>query len=173
MLAVLLKICLAICLTICIFNILMAFSCVISESEHTEFMNRFFPNALVSPHHPDFFNLEIPLQVPRTTKSVAYWATDGPSRNATVLPTQMAYNRYDNSGVASVDNGLAIIRLASPQPYLFSDGQIVSPHFNYRLLDVNGTISPTYVQFLPSNEAHLKQRQLFHSSEYAYLPPVN
>ena len=131
-----------------------------------------FPSVLVSPHHPDFFNLEIPLRVPIDTKFVVYWAADGPARNATIMPVNVAYNRHDNSGVACVDNGIAVLRLASPQPYTLPCGTVIEPHLQYRLLNVRGGMSQTYQLFLPSDKEHIMQRQLFHSSDYAYLPPV-
>jgi len=129
-----------------------------------------FPAALLYPHEPDFFNLEIPLQVPKKTKYVLYWAADGPARNARLMPESIAYNIGSNSGVANVDfNGIAVLRVATPQPYVLPDGTLVNSHINYRLVSACNKLSPTFKLFLPSNMALMKERQFFHSDQYEFL----
>jgi hypothetical protein len=129
-----------------------------------------FPYANVSPHHPDFYDLEIPLKVPHDVKYVVYWAADGPARNSLTFDEKLAYNRFSNSGVAAIDNGTAVLRVATPQSYCDSYGEKNKPpHVNYRFLTIDGRMTPTQILVIPSDREHLKAQQLFHSSKYAYL----
>lgn len=136
-------------------------------------LDEFLPYSLVNEHHPDFYNLELPLKLDPKLEavSVVYWAADG-ANNAQIACERVAYNEFQNSGVAKVDNHMAILRLAYPQAYYLSSDKnrvVLAPHVHYRILSQDGKLSKTYKLTLDSPE---QIRQKFRTDKWSYLPPT-
>jgi hypothetical protein len=154
-------------------NRLQMMSVLSNMKQRSPTADTMLPYSTLTPRYPDFYNMEIPLTVPKSTKYVVYWATDGPAWDQRVLSPTMAFNQFDNSGVAEVnpvsdDTDVAVLRVSTPSAMAECD-KVVAPKVYYRLLDINGTMSPVSSISIPSNAELQVGRQVFHSTDYAYL----
>jgi hypothetical protein len=154
------------------------------DKEHGDPTHKYLPYSIVEPHHPDFYNVELPLDVSDLeAKYVVYWAADGTNNSTRILPVELAYNEFANSGVALVDNKIAVLRFAYPQAYCVSNfarakcsggtesnTETLNPHVHYRIMSRDGTLSETRRIDLGRN---LKEFQQLFAQEWSSLPPTN
>ena len=93
-------------------------------------------------------------QVTVTTKpgaKVVYWATEpNPTQGKELATWDVAYNGYENSGVAVADStGKAILRFRGPpQPYKVPMKGRLEPHVHFRVCQGNGFMGRVQSLFL-------------------------
>jgi uncharacterized membrane protein YuzA (DUF378 family) len=93
-------------------------------------------------------------QVSLTTKpgaKVLYWTTEpNPTQAKELASWDVAYNGYENSGVAVADDtGKAILRFRGPpQAYKVPMRGRLQPHIHFRVADANGFMGSVQTMFL-------------------------
>jgi len=85
-------------------------------------------------------NATVNVNAPQAIK-VAYWAAHADGGNVESDPMK-AYDKYENIGVAAVNNGKATLKLKCPTSYKVQKGMIQLPkHVHYRLIYANSVVS--------------------------------
>jgi len=73
---------------------------------------------------------------------ILYWAAEPEMEELEQIPTwQQAYKKYENAGVTTTDsNGVAILKVRDPQPYLVPFKGRIDPHVHFRICDGSGML---------------------------------
>ena len=73
-------------------------------------------------------------------KKVLYWAAEPATEDLKSLPSwKGAYQKYENAGVATANaEGVAVLKVRSPQPYKVPFRGALSPHVHYRVCEDSG-----------------------------------
>jgi uncharacterized membrane protein YuzA (DUF378 family) len=75
--------------------------------------------------------------------AVVYWATVSNEPDQPIQYAGEAYGKLCNAGVAiSDDNGMAVLKVRSPKPYLAGMGFELKPHIHYRVCQSAGMLGP-------------------------------
>jgi hypothetical protein len=106
------------------------------------------PNLLQIETKPKDATLQIEIITPNNTVAVVYWAADA-SQN--VNPdVWKAYGNYNNSGVASVSQGKALLSLWCPGRYQVGTvkRKTLPKHVHYRFVSKEGMLSAVQTKYL-------------------------
>ncbi len=84
---------------------------------------------------------ELHVSAPPGSK-ILYWAAELEMEELEQIPTwQQAYKKYENAGVTTTDsNGVAILKVRDPQPYLVPFKGRIDPHVHFRICDGSGML---------------------------------
>ena len=96
------------------------------------------PNAMY-PSNTNF-SMELDLIAPNGTK-VIYWASNNDKDKNHIFSNPIdAYGKYENSGVAIVNNNKVVINIRCPNRYKIPSGTILNQHIHYRIAYPNNPI---------------------------------
>lgn len=107
-----------------------------------------FPQSLIEDKTVYNYDMTVQLSnLPPFTK-VIYWASM-PSKTDTLQLPWTAYQKYKNSGATTTNkNGVAFLKIKTPQPYKTPFGRVLQPHVHYRYFLTNGMLSKVYTQHI-------------------------
>lgn len=89
----------------------------------------------------------VKIDAPDGTK-VIYWASQK-SEDEHVYPNPwVAYDKYQNAGVAEVRSGNVVFKFFCPAKYRVPTGKILNRHVHYRICDHNGMIGRVETTFV-------------------------
>jgi len=93
-----------------------------------------FPN-----REPPHANRSVRVTVEPRAK-VLYWASEPANEKIKDVPSwKEAYQKYENAGIATADeNGVAILRVRTPQAYQVPFRGLLEPHVHYRVCEEAG-----------------------------------
>lgn len=96
------------------------------------------PNSIYPPNTN--FSIELDLFAPDGTK-IIYWASGSNKDKNFVFNNPFdAYGKYENSGVAIVNNNKVSIHINCPNKYKIPSGNILDQHIHYRIALPNNPI---------------------------------
>lgn len=96
-----------------------------------------FPVGALTLKTPQGASEEVTIRTAPNAK-VVYWASE-PSRGESLGDYKVAYNKYDNAGVAIADaQGDAKLKVRKPQAYLVPLKGELKPHVHFRVVGENG-----------------------------------
>ena len=110
------------------------------------------PSGALAQKTPQNANEQITLTTLPNAK-VVYWAAEpNPNQGKDVPNWAVAYDEFENSGVAVADDqGHAILRFRGPpQAYRVPLKGRLEPHFNFRVCDKNGFMGPVQTRYVKS-----------------------
>jgi len=83
---------------------------------------------------------------------ILYWAAEPSMEGLKHINDWVhAYLRFENSGIATADeNGLAILKVRSPQPYTVPLNGRLEPHVHFRICGENGFLSRVKTVYIDS-----------------------
>jgi len=77
-----------------------------------------------------------------TGTKIVYWAAT-PNDNVRENPTK-AYSDFNNSGIADIENGVAVIAVKCPAEYIVPIAGRLPRHIHFRIVDKDGMLSKIY-----------------------------
>jgi len=77
-----------------------------------------------------------------TGTKIVYWAAT-PNDNVQENPTK-AYSDFNNSGIADIENGVAVIAVKCPAEYIVPIAGRLPRHIHFRIVDKDGMLSKIY-----------------------------
>ena len=96
------------------------------------------PNANYPPNTN--FSIDLDLKAPNGTK-VIYWAAENNKDKKYIFENPVdAYGKYENSGVAIVNNNKVVISIKCPNKYKIPSGSTLNQHIHYRIAYPNNPI---------------------------------
>ena len=105
-----------------------------------------FPESL----KPKDANLQfaLPIEEANDTK-VIYWASQ--SAEKPFEDPWLAYGEFQNVGVTSVQNNIAIVSVVCPSSY-YVPTQLLKPHIHYRVVQANGMLGEVKTAYVSCHE---------------------
>lgn len=99
---------------------------------------------------PTNSNVEIDLIVDAKDGSkVIYWGAEADSGSGKVIETpQLAYNKYENAGVAVAKGGKATVRFFCPVKYQVPWGKTLDRHIHYRVVSDGGMVGAVHTTYV-------------------------
>lgn len=108
------------------------------------------PCSAIPEKTPPGASKQLRVQVPPGAK-VLYWAAEpGMDDLKQINDWQHAYTQFENAGITTAgEDGIAVLRVRSPQPYTVPYKGRLEPHVHFRICSSNGMLSrvkTVYVQ---------------------------
>ena len=122
-----------------------------------------FPSEALSLKTPQGANESVTIRTKPGAK-VIYWASepDTSETNKTPNAWDVAYSKYENSGVVQADDqGVALLRIRGPpQPYRVGLFMTLKSHVHFRIQDGDGFFGPVQTKFIDSGAIENFMNQL-------------
>lgn len=119
--------------SVALFIFLAATFLLFQRDTHLAFLGPavFPPSVLKNAHAPEGSNVEITIPVNGNNGDrIIYW---GANSSSTVVSNPWdAYKKYENAGIATIQDGKATLRFHCPGRYAIPSGQTLQRHIHYR-----------------------------------------
>ena len=107
------------------------------------------PCTTIAEHVPPGATKELTVSAPPGSK-ILYWAAEPAMESLKQIPTwQQAYQKYENAGITTTDkNGIAILKVREPQPYVVPMKGRIEPHVHFRICNGTGMLGRVKTVFV-------------------------
>lgn len=106
------------------------------------------PTMLKENATPEHANTQAIVDIPWAVDGtkVIYWAAN-PSKEV-ILKPRIAYHGFENSGITTVKDGKAILKLECPANYQVGYGKELNKHVHYRIVKNNGMLGRVHTKWV-------------------------